>query len=289
MTHDQVRQLVRRINPIPDPSTLNTVDVPVPVLERSMDMQVDERPQVEERRYGRWLGPAIGIAAAVVVVIGGLIFINDGDDDVATPAPNATALPDSDRGGHFPPVAPGAYFADTDGDEETTTRGTFVVENSGWISVPSGVWRNAPGDTEFAGPYVSLLVVEVEQLSEDPCEFSPYVAPGTSAKALGDQFAAMPRFITREGLAPVSAFGREGYHLVLEVPVACSDQNIWAGGAWGEQLYPEEGQIVEYWFFDVEGATVMVEATRPRDSSREIVTELNAELDAVLDTLVLTP
>lgn len=292
MTHDQVRQLVRRINPIPDPSTLNTVDVPVPVLERSMDMQVDERPQVEERRYGRWLGPAIGIAAAVVVVIGGLIFINAGGDDVATPAPNATALPDSDRGGgHFPPLAPGVYFADTDGDEETMTRGTFVVENSGWISVPSGVWRSAPGDTERAGPFVSLLVVEVEQLSEDPCEFSPYVAPGTSAKALGDQFAAMPKFITREGLASVSAFGREGYHLVLEVPAACNngDQNIWAGEPWGEQYYPEEGQIVEYWFFDVEGATVMVEATRPPESSMEIVTELNAELDAVLDTLVLTP
>lgn len=291
MTHDQVRQLVRRINPIPNPGVLETVDVPVPVLERRTEMHVEDRPKAEERRVRRGRGPLIGIAAAAAVLVGGLIFINTEGDDVATPAPNATALPDSDRGGHFPPLAPGAYFADTDGDEETTTRGTFVVENSGWISVPSGVWRNAPGDTERAGPFVSLLVVEVEQLSEDPCEFSPYVAPGTSAKALGDQFAAMPKFITREGLAPVSAFGREGYHLVLEVPAACNngDQNIWAGGAWGEQYYPEEGQIVEYWFLDVDGTTVMVEATRPPETGEEVVTELNVELDAVLDTLVLTP
>jgi hypothetical protein len=33
----------------------------------------------------------------------------------------------------------------------------------------------------------------------------------------------------------------------------------------------------------------MVEATRPPESDEEIVTELTADLDTVLDTLVITP
>jgi hypothetical protein len=177
MTHDQVRQLVRRINPIPDPGTLESVDAPVldTRQERRIDMQVDERPLAEERRDNRWRGPLVGIAAAAVVLVGGLIFIAPDQDDVATPAPNA--------------------------------------------------------------------------------------------------------------------FGRDGYHLVLQVPDGCNSEaeSIWIGGLWGERNYQVEGQIVEYWFLDVEGTTVMVEATRPVESTEEIVTELNAELDTVLDTLVITP
>ena len=46
MTHDQIREMVRRVNPIPDPSMLEIVDVPVLTtpLERRTDMQTDDRP-----------------------------------------------------------------------------------------------------------------------------------------------------------------------------------------------------------------------------------------------------
>ena len=49
--------------------------------------------------------------------------------------------------------------------------------------------------------------------------------------------------------------------------------------------YQAEGQIVEYWFLDVEGTTVMVEANSFPVSFAEDVTELRA----VIDTLVITP
>jgi hypothetical protein len=250
-------------------------------------MQTDERPMAEERRGNRWRGPVIGIAAAAVVLIAGLIYLSTDREPVAEPAPNAVALP----GGDFPTLAPGAYFADTDGNETTSTRGTFVIAGNEWGSLVAGAARFTPAGGND-DTYVSLMVVEVEQLRESPCDGGAYGTPGTSAKALGDQFAAMPRFVTLEGLAPVSAFGHDGYHLVLQVPDDCNDyvtQSVWVGGLWGERNYQEEGQIVEYWFLDVEGTTVMVEATRPRESGEEIVTEFNAELDAVLDTLVITP
>ena len=53
----------------------------------------------------------------------------------------------------------------------------------------------------------------------------------------------------------------------------------------GGRYYQDEGQLVEYWFLDVEGTPVMIEASRFPDSSEEEV----AELEAVLDTLVITP
>jgi hypothetical protein len=222
--------------------------------------------------------------AAAILVAGATYFLTNDDPPVATPAPNAIELL-----GEFQPAIPGAYYADTDGNDETATRGTFVIDGDGWASLEAGVMKE--GDSVDNGAYVSMFVVEVDAVWEAPCEGGTPVRPGATAEALGDQFAAMPGFVTLEGLAPVSAFGRDGYHLVLQVPGGCTTDTsyIWSSPVWGERLYQEEGQIVEYWFLDVEGTTVMVEATRPPDSDEEIVTELNADLDTVLDTLVITP
>jgi hypothetical protein len=135
------------------------------------------------------------------------------------------------------------------------------------------------------------VIGEVNSVWETPCAGGAAVAAGTTAESLGDQFAAMPAFITIEGLAPVTAFGADGYHVILEVPAGCANENaiVWSSPTWGERFYQAEGQVVEYWFLDVEGRTVMVEATRPAESTQEALAELEADLDAVLDTLVLTP
>jgi hypothetical protein len=287
MTHDQIREMVRRVNPIPDPNTLGAVDAPVLTTERRTDMQTESREATNEPGRSRWRGPLVGVAVtAAILVAGAIYFLTNDDPPVATPAPNAIEL-----AGEFQPAAPGAYFADTDGDVETATRGTFVIEGDGWASLEAGVMREAPEGVD-AGGYVSLFVTELDGVWETPCEGGAPVPAGATAEAMGDQFAAMPGFVTREALTPVSAFGRDGYTLVLEVPSSCvggETRNVWTSPVWGERNYQEEGQIVDYWFLDVEGTTVMVEATRPPESDEEIVTELNADLDAVLETLVITP
>jgi hypothetical protein len=286
MTHDQIREMVRRVNPVPDSSTL-IVATPVPTtpLERRTDMQTDDRVTVEGGGKNRLRGPLVGIAAAAVILVAGALFLLTRDSTpVAEPAPNATQLP-----GEFEPIEPGPYYVDTDGNEETSTRGTFVIENSGWGAIEVGAMR-APEDVDD-GLYVSLFVVELERVWESPCDGGAPLSPGTTAKALGDQFAAMSGFTTREALTSVSAFGRDGYHLVLEVPGGCNSgqQVVWTGSVWGDRNYQAEGQIVEYWFLDVEGTTVLVEATRPPESSEAIAADLKADLDTVLDTLVITP
>jgi hypothetical protein len=273
--------MVRRANPLPDPSVLAPVDAPVLTTKRRTEMQTDNRQTTDQPGQNRWSGPIIGIAVAAAILIASAIFFLTNDDPpVATPAPNATRLSGED----VHTIAPGAYFADTDGDQGTTTRGTFVIENE-WGGFQGGVLKNNEGG-DIA---VSMLVLQVDRVWEAPCNGGASAPAGTSAKALADQFAAMPGLTTLEGLAPVSALGRDGYHLVLEVPANCagSDPNVWSSPAFfaTDRSYGV-GDIAEYWFLDVEGTPVMVEATQWSSLPTE---EEVAELRAVVDTLVITP
>jgi len=281
MTHDQIREMVRRVNPIPDPSMLEIVDVPVLTtpLERRTEKQIDDKPGTEvQADRNRRRGPLVGIAAAAVILIAGLVFFLTRDDTpVAEPAPNATELT-----GGFQPLAPGAYYADTDGNEETTTRGTFVIEGDGWTDVPSGALKEGVGED-----LVALLVVEVDEVWSSICEPTAPVAAGTTAADLANQIATNGLTV-REGLAPVNAFGHNGYHLVGEVPAGCGGESkpAWTGPVFDSNRWYDSPEMVEYWFLDVEGTAVMIEASwLPGSSPEEDLTELQA----MLDTLVITP
>ena len=94
MTHDQVRELVRRTNPVPNPDVLETVDVPVPTFERSRDMQVDDRSHIDQRPDQRGRGPLIGIAMTAVVLLAGVIYFVTRDDDVVAPPPTTPSTLD---------------------------------------------------------------------------------------------------------------------------------------------------------------------------------------------------
>jgi hypothetical protein len=278
MTHDQIRELVRRVNPIPDPNMLESVDAPVLVTERRTDMQTDSRVMAEDGGKKRLRGPMVGLAAAVAVLIAGSIFLLTNDDPpVTTPAPNATPIPPS-FGDSL--LAPGAYFVDTDGDEASTPRGTFVIEGSGWNNVPSGVKKDS------AETFVALMVVEVDEVWSSVCEPTTSVAAGTTAADLANQFANIGLTV-REAMAPVNAFGHNGYHLVGEVPAGCGSEvkPAWSGPVFDHRWY-DPTEVVEYWFLDVEGTPVMIEASWAPGSSPE---EDIAELEAMVDTLVITP
>jgi hypothetical protein len=281
MTHDQIDRMVRRANPLPDPNVLTPVDAPVLMTERRMEMQTDDRVMAEGGGKRRSRGPLVGVAVAVAVLIAGSIFLLTSDDPpVVTPAPNARPLDATELD---EALAPGAYWANTDAGEASSIRGTFVIEGSGWTSIAAQGARKS-----FAEDYVSLIVVEVDEVYESVCEMSGRgpVAAGATAADLGNQFANNG-FIVREALAPVHAFGYDGHRLVMEVPPGCSDDldQAWNGGIFQGRYYQGADQMLEYWFLDVEGTPVMVEATWFPSSPAEDVTELRT----VLDTLVITP
>jgi hypothetical protein len=276
MTHDQIREMVRRVNPIPDPTMLEIVDVPVLTtpLERRTDMQTDSRVAAEGSGPSRRRGPLVGIATAAVMIAGLVFFLTRDDAQVAEPAPNATAIPNEID----TPIAPGAHFVDTDGDEESSLGGTFVIEGAGWSSFGAGARKGED--------YVSLLIVEVDQVLSPACEAPAISTAGTTAEDLANQFAAAG-YTIQEAVSPVSAFGQSGYHLVVDVPSGCTGtaNAVWEGPTFGRYYHEPEGHAVEYWFLDVDDTPVMVEASWVPSSSEEDVTELRA----VLDTLVITP
>ncbi len=282
MTHDQIDRMVRKANPLPDPTALEPVEVPVLAtpLERRTEMQIDDKPGTEvQPDRNRWSGPLIGIAAAAVILVAGLVlFLTRDNTPVAEPAPNATPIPTT----FDDALAPGAYFVDTDGDEASSLRGTFVIEGSGWTSADAGARKI------FAESFVALLVVEVDEVWSSVCESTAPVAAGTTAADLANQFATNGLTV-REALAPVNAFGHNGYHLVGEVPAGCGGEvkPAWTGApVFDHERWYDPTEMVEYWFLDVEGTPVMMEASwAPGSSPEEDVTELQD----VLDTLVITP
>jgi hypothetical protein len=279
MTHDQIREMVRRVNPIPDPNMLETVDAPVLTTERRMEMQTDDRVMVEDGGANRWRGPLIGIAAAAVILAGVAIFIATNADPVAEPAPNATELTLSME---FQPIDPGAYFADTDLDESTRVGGTFVIEGNGWTGLAAGALKSY-GD-EADNNFVALLIAEVDTVWEPACDAgSTTQVAANTAEGLADQFVAAG-FTATGALTPVSAFGHEGYHLATEVSCVSDGFTVWAGPNRDYRSYGA-GEHLEYWFLDVEGTPVLVEASWTAESPEEDV----AELRAVIDTLVITP
>jgi hypothetical protein len=301
MTHEQIREMVRKANPVADPISLEQVMAPDPTIgEWRMDMQTEDRTRVEKSSRRR--GPLVAIAAAVAVLAGGAILYATTRDDgvpVAEPAPNATRLTAAMA---FQPIDAGAYYTDTDGDGPSMIRGTFVIESDGWLGHEQGALREAGTET-----YIAYLVQQVAYVASPGCHYTEWVPAAGTAEELADQFATLPGFIIRQAVAPVVAFGHEGYHMVAEVPDEGFAQSPtsafsecqgdgefdgWYASAYAldepltrDRYYQAPGQTLEFWFMDVEGTPVVVEASTFPTSPADDV----AELEAILDTLVITP
>ena len=177
-------------------------------------------------------------------------------------------------------IDPGAYFVDTDGDEATSLGGTFVIEIEGWAGMQPGVLKGEDGLA------VSLMVAEVDQVWSPVCGGGAPQPAGTSAEDLANQFAAAG-FTVQEAVSPVNAFGQSGYHLMIEIPPGCvagDTHSVWEGPTFGERYYKAAGQVVEYWFLDVEGPRSWSKRAFPRPARPTCPSS-----SAVLDTLVITP
>ena len=188
---------------------------------------------------------------------------------VLTPASDPTRLPER---GQEPIGAldPGVYFLNADGDPSATTRATFVIEGPGWMGSSEGASKGA----------LSLHLHQPDEPSTPRCNATvdnSMTAESTAAD-LADGFAASG-FTIREAPGPVSAFGHDGYHVVVEVPQECD-----CALGWQWNIFLRPGDVMEAWIFDIDGHIVLVEAMWRSESPG-----IPAELEAVIDTLVLTP
>ncbi|HUP15778.1 MAG TPA: hypothetical protein VM848_06990 [Acidimicrobiia bacterium] len=95
MTLDQIDQMVRQANPVPDLTVLEPVDASVLVIDqqRRTEMQTHNRVEVDQEQEKPRLGLLVGMAAAAAIVIGALVLLQPGDFAVAgDPIDVATAF-----------------------------------------------------------------------------------------------------------------------------------------------------------------------------------------------------
>ena len=92
MTHDQIDRMVRQANPVADLSVFEPVDTSVLLDEQGrMEMQTDDRVQLDRGPEKTPRKVLVAIAAAVAVVLGGLIVFQLTGEDTVADAPAHTA------------------------------------------------------------------------------------------------------------------------------------------------------------------------------------------------------
>ena len=173
----------------------------------------------------------------------------------------------------------------------------FTISEPGWEPI-IGTFKEAGEDN-----YVSVLFAAVTQVASAACHDTKWLPVGETAVEIATGLADIAEFTTREPLTEVTAFGYDGYHLVLEVPegdhyqsgqgfTGCDDPNNPSGhsfdgweGPTFSRYYQRPGQIIEYWVLAVEGTPLLIESNQFPDSPQSDI----AELQDVLDSIVITP
>lgn len=195
------------------------------------------------------------------------------------------------------PLEPGDYWIDHDRDPATSLRVDFTIADPGWEPI-IGAFKEVGEDN-----YVAVLVAAVTKVASAACADTEWLPAGATAEEIATGLADIDGFVTREPLTEVTAFGYDGYHLILEIPegdyyqpgqgfTGCDDPTTpggstfdgWEGPTFS-RYYQRPGQIVELWVLDVEGSPLMIESNQFLDSPEEDI----AQLLAVLDSIVVTP
>lgn len=177
---------------------------------------------------------------------------------------------------------PGTYYVDADGLPATALRVEFTIAERGWTPF-IGAYKSGQ-----AVDYVAAKFLAVTTVASSACDATTWVALGDTAEDLASGLAQIGDFVTQLAPTTVSAYGYDGYHLVLEVPdqegfVGCDDGYFdgYEGPTIG-RYYQGPNQVVEFWALDVEGTPLLIEATWFPDSPAEDVAQLRAILDSVL-------
>ncbi|MDP9495004.1 MAG: hypothetical protein M3P87_07160 [Actinomycetota bacterium] len=181
-------------------------------------------------------------------------------------------------------LQPGTYYVDPDGPNGTSMRVEFTIVEPGWVPF-LGTFK--PGK---AVDYVAMKAQIVTEVASPACDSTIFVPVGGSAEDLATALAEIEDFPSQAAPTEVTAYGYDGYHLVLAVPengfVGCDDGYFdgYQGPTIG-RYYQGPGQVVEFWVLDVEGTPLLIESTWFPDSPTEDV----AQLQAILDSIVIRP
>ena len=213
---------------------------------------------------------------------------------VLEPEPATTNVPEAVKLTGALPVdlEPGTYWIDHDADSATSLRVEFTLAEPGWGPF---VGVNKSGPTDASG-YVAAKFLAIDTVASAACNGTAWVPAGDTAEELALGLSKIEDFVAKEPLEAVSAYGYDGYHLVLEVPdlgseigeefVGCDD-GYFDGyeGPTISRCYQAPHQVVEFWSLDVDGTPLLIETTWFPDTPAEDLDQLQA----ILDSVVITP
>ena len=253
--------------------------------------------------WSRALLAAVVLVTACAGENAGSSTTNPGSTPSTTTSPNApptsgtpgngTEIVDNMSG----PLEPGDYWIDHDRDPTTSLRVDFTITEPGWEPI-IGAFKEAGQDN-----YVNVLFAAATKIASAACHDTQWLPAGDSAQEIATALADIDEFITREPLTEVTAYGYDGYHLILEIPedadyelgqgfIGCDDPNNPGGSTWDgwegptfSRYYQRPGQVIETWVLDVESTPLLIESSHFPDSPPSDV----AELQAILDSIVITP
>jgi hypothetical protein len=260
-------------------------------------------------RHPWW--PIVAAAAVLVAVLSLAVIVRNEADpqphsSVPTVAPTVPmpADPIPLLGSGAPMIAPGTHFFDADGDAATSLGANVTIEGTGWRAasgdfqvqgseptLAAGFYRE-PAQQSASGWGVSLMIVQVDTVPQAGCRSDVWEPAGRSAKDLAEQFAANPDVIVREPLASVTAFGYQGYHLLVELPEYSSADGYqcagerpsiydgWQANGFG-RTYSRPGQTLEYWILDVDGRPLLIEASWYPDTPAADVADLRTAIESL--------
>ncbi|HYN31806.1 MAG TPA: hypothetical protein VES40_04215, partial [Ilumatobacteraceae bacterium] len=222
------------------------------------------------------------------------------DVSASSVVPATTVLP-RDMGelfadGGFPPVEPGAYVIDPDGDASTPLTVAYDVP-AGWSAWPGAVKFYDPDPTAVLAGHVMLSITTVTNVVTDGCsDHSPAdPAVGPTVDDLATALAELAPFEVSSPPTDVTVFGYQGKYVQLTVPdtpVAGESFTDCVGGkirSWIDRHNPaaffgynaEPGRTEEFWILDVDGTRLVIETNWSPASPEFDVAEMRSIFDSI--------
>lgn len=178
------------------------------------------------------------------------------------------------------------YYIDADGLPSTTLGVEYTLQEPGWDSLGVGV----------GGPNgVNMRSGAVNEVASAACNGTQWIPVGDTAEDLSSALSEIEDFTVEDGPDTVSAFGYDGYHLVLETTDVGFDGSNFTGcddgyfdsyqGPTMAPWYFAPEQFAEFWALDVEGTSLLIEANWYATTPAGDIDKLRA----VLDTITIRP
>ena len=256
------------------------------VLSLEADMQTAPPPDVQElisggqdrRRRRNAVRVGIGIAAAVVLIGGGVYAVSQLDSEPHAVEPAETKVPPPYQDVNGGAMEPGTYRVAVG----PGIAADLTFEGLDWKAGGYPLVTN--NDVGYAG----VGVYQPELLAGGSGCSSSWKGrpPAATTQDLAQQLSRLPQSALVEPVTAVQAFGRDAKHLQVRIDADCPAEVGYvvveaAPGSRGIFYGGSEPVVIDFWVVDVDGSPVVVDLWRQDRASSELVDEATQAAESI--------